>query len=166
METIRVMMLNLIGIVFLTTLLDLLLPESSMRGYVKMTMGFFVMLTVLQPLVQLVHPDGMLQQWQLRIPAMDRETVAVQSEIYEEQCRQIDQLYQEKLNGQITSLLLLFTEQEQITVACEVENQCLKKILVQLPSAELDAVGRISQALSGYYGLDAEQIIITTGEAE
>ncbi len=41
METLRAMMLNILVMIFLTTLLDFLLPEGSLRGYVKMTMGFF-----------------------------------------------------------------------------------------------------------------------------
>ena len=79
METIRTMMLNLLLIVFLTMLLDLLLPEGNMRGYIKMTMGFFVVLTLLQPIVQIARPEGMLQQWQLSVPTMTEDTaLAVQ----------------------------------------------------------------------------------------
>ena len=65
MELIRTVMLNVIAIVFFTTLLDALLPDGSMRSYLKMAMGFFVVLTFLQPVMQLLQPDGMLQQWQL-----------------------------------------------------------------------------------------------------
>ena len=162
MEAIRGMMLNLIAIVFLTTLLDLLLPESSMRGYVKMTMGFFVMLTVLQPIMQWSDPAGMLQQWQLSVPSTAGESVAVQSDLYAQQSQQIEQLYQEKLNAQVRSLLLLSTDQTDITVHCTVTDRCLKEICIQMPTAEARDIDRVSQALSGYYGLEPEQIIITT----
>lgn len=162
MEAIRGMMLNLIAIVFLTTLLDLLLPESSMRGYIKMTMGFFVMLTVLQPVMQWSDPAGMLQQWQLYVPEVSGESVAVQSEFYAQQSQQMEQLYQEKLNAQVRSLLLLSTEQTDIIVNCTVKDRCLKEICIQMPTAEEGDINRIAQALSGYYGLNPEQIIITT----
>lgn len=69
METIHTVMLNILVIVFLTTVLDLLLPESAMRGYIKMAMGFFVVLTILQPVIQLAAPEAILQQWQLSVPA-------------------------------------------------------------------------------------------------
>lgn len=58
MDALRAVMLNVLVIVFLTTVLDLLLPDGTMRRYVKMTMGFFVVLTLLQPVMQLVQPEG------------------------------------------------------------------------------------------------------------
>ncbi len=161
MELIRTMMLNVILIVFLTTLLDLLLPDGSMRSYVKMTMGFFVVLTLLQPVMQLLQPDGILQQWQITMPAVDGELMAVQGTNYEEQQRQIDQLYQDKLNEQIESLLLLSTELNQLHVDCTVEEQSLKQIQIFTAPGEQVEAARISQALSGYYGLDSGQIIVT-----
>ena len=166
MEIIRAIMLNLLAIVFLTTLLDLLLPESSLRGYVKMTMGFFVVLTMLQPAMQLIHPDGMLQQWQLTAPAMEGEFVMVQSESYEAQQKKMEQLYQQKLEEQITSLLLLSTELKQFAVECEVEGNYLRQIRVRIPAEERVDTSRIVQALGGYYGLSSEQILVTGGEAE
>lgn len=164
MELIRTVMLNVILIVFLTTLLDLLLPDGSLRSYVKMTMGFFVVLTLLQPVMQLIEPDGMLQQWQMTLPAITDErrgdAVAVQGELYEQQQRQIDQLYQEKLNEQIRSLLLLSTELEQMQVNCTVEEQTLKEIeIVVAQDASIDTA-RIAAALNGYYGLASEQIVV------
>ena len=79
METLRTVMLNILAIVFLTTLLDMLLPEGSLRSYVEMTMGFFVVLTLLQPVVRLAAPDQMLAQWQLLAPALQQtESLAVQ----------------------------------------------------------------------------------------
>lgn len=166
METIRAIMLNLIAIVFLTTLLDLLLPEGSMRGYVKMTMGFFVVLTLLQPVMQMIHPEGMLQQWQMTVPAVSEDAMAVQGNLYEEQQRKMDQLYQEKLEEQITSLLLLSTELEQFAVECDVAKQCLQQIRIRIAAEEPADYSRIAQALGGYYGLASDQILITTGEVE
>ncbi len=164
MELIRTVMLNVVLIVFVTTLLDLLLPDGSMRGYVKMTMGFFVVLTLLQPVMQLVEPDGMLHQWQMTIPSVGEEisgeAVAVQGDLYEAQQRQFDQLYQQKLNEQVKSLLLLSTDLETFQVNCTVEEQTLKQIEITAATEEQTDGERIIQALSGYYGLAAEQILI------
>ena len=161
METIHTVMLNILVIVFLTTVLDLLLPESAMRGYIKMAMGFFVVLTILQPVIQLAAPEAILQQWQLSVPASVREnSLAVQSPVYEQQQKELEQLYTEKLNGQVYSLLLLTTELENFRVDCSVSDQCLQQIQVWVPDTEKLDCSRIQQALSGYYGLNTDQIII------
>lgn len=167
METIRTVLLNLLVIVFLTTLLDLLLPEGSMRSYIKMTMGFFVVLTMLQPVLQLLHSDNMLQHWQLAVPTMTEQTaLQVQGEAYAEQQARLEQLYTEKMNRQITSLLLMMTELSQIRVESQVEQQQLQRILVWVPRDEAVDIARLQQALSGYYGLAAEQVVIQKEGAE
>ena len=102
METVRVVMINLLVMIFFTTVLDLLLPEGSLRSYLKMTMGFFVMLTLLQPVLQLADPDNMAQKWQLSVPTVaGADNAAVQGEVYEAQVREMEQLYQQKLQEQI-----------------------------------------------------------------
>ncbi len=59
MELVRAIMLNVIVLVFFTTILDLLLPDGTFRSYIKMAMGLFTMLTLLQPMIQLAQPDQM-----------------------------------------------------------------------------------------------------------
>ena len=166
METIRTVMLNIIIIVFLTTLLDLLLPEGSMRGYIKMTMGFFVVLTLLQPVMKLADPEGMLQQWDLEIPAVAAtDSIQVQGNAYAEQQQALEQMFQEKMNQQVTSLLLLTTEMDSFRVECQVEEQCLQQITVWVPTGDKVDVQRVQQALSGYSGLAAEHVLIQKEEA-
>lgn len=167
METVRTMMLNLLVIVFLTTLLDLLLPEGSMRGYIKMTMGFFVVLTLLQPIAQFVQPDGILQQWQLSVPTMTADrAMQVQGDLYAEQQAELERLYAEKINAQVESLLLMMTDLPPLRVESTVEEQQIKQIALWVPQAETVDKQRLQQALSGYYGLAMEQIVIQTEEAE
>lgn len=167
MEIIRTMMLNLLVIVFLTTLLDLLLPDGSMRGYIKMTMGFFVVLTLLQPIAQLAEPDGMLQQWQLSAPTMTADTaLQVQGDVYAAQQAELERLYAEKMNAQVASLLLMMTDLPQMRVESTVEEQQIKQITLWVPEGETVDKQRLQQALSGYYGLAMEQIVIQTEEAE
>ena len=166
MEWLRVIMLNVIAIVFLTTLLDVLLPEGSMRGYLKMAMGFFIVLTLLQPVTQIFRPDDMLQQWQLTVAAINQETVPVQGQLYEEQRKKIDTAYQQKLEEQVKALLLLSSDVEMVDVCCLVEDYVLQSISVTVPTGDKTDSDRIIQALSGYYGLEPAQICIKNGEAE
>ena len=167
MDALRAVMLNVLVIVFLTTVLDLLLPDGTMRRYVKMTMGFFVVLTLLQPVMQLVQPEGMLQQWQLSLPTLTAEgSLPAQGDVYARQRQQMEQLYAEKLEEQVASLLLLTTSLEDFTVDCTVKEQCLQQIRIGIPAGTAVDRQRLMQALSGYYGISAGQIQIETEEAE
>lgn len=165
MELIRIVMLNVLAIVFFTTLLDILLPEGSMRVYLKMAMGFFIVLTLLQPIMQIAEPDGMLQQWQLKLPEVGLEALPVQGELYEQQ-KKIDDAYRQKLEEQIKAMLLLSSDIEFFDVSCMVKDYVLQQITITVsPEYEVDS-SRIVQALSGYYGLKAAQICIQNREAE
>lgn len=163
MELVRGVMLNMIIMVFVTTLLDLLLPNGSMRRYVKMVMGFFVVLTLLQPVIQLVSPDNFLNNWQLTLPEMSDNAITAQGELETAQ-KQVDRLYQQKVEEQITALLLLSSEWKQFTVHCVVENACLQQVVITVIDEEVLDRERMMQALCSYYGLEAEQILVKLEE--
>ena len=55
MEWIRTIMLNIVILVFFSAVLDFLLPEGSFRSYIKMAIGVFLVLTILQPVMQLLQ---------------------------------------------------------------------------------------------------------------
>ena len=55
MEWIRTIMLNIVILVFFSAVLDFLLPEGSFRSYIKMAIGVFLVLTILQPVIQLLQ---------------------------------------------------------------------------------------------------------------
>ena len=57
MELLRTIMLNMIVLVFLAAVADWLLPNGSFRSYIKMAMGFFTVLILLQPVVQILQHD-------------------------------------------------------------------------------------------------------------
>ena len=57
MELIRAIVLNLITFVFFAAILDFLLPDSSFRSYIKMAMGVFIVLTILQPVMQILQTN-------------------------------------------------------------------------------------------------------------
>ncbi len=58
MEWIRVIMLNIVLLVFFAAVMDFLLPNSSFRNYIKMAMGVFIVLTILQPVMQLLQTSN------------------------------------------------------------------------------------------------------------
>lgn len=57
MEVLKELVRNIVVIVMLTAFLDMILPSSSMRPYVKMVMGLFILVTLLNPVLNLILHD-------------------------------------------------------------------------------------------------------------
>ena len=55
MGQIRIILLNIVGLVFFAAVMEFLLPNSSFRNYIKMTVGVVIVLTILQPVAELLQ---------------------------------------------------------------------------------------------------------------
>ncbi|OLN32200.1 stage III sporulation protein AF [Desulfosporosinus metallidurans] len=70
MQTLHTLVRNLAIILLLATFLEMLLPNKSMRGFVQMVMGLFVISAVLTPIASFLHtPLAMeIPAWALTTP--------------------------------------------------------------------------------------------------
>lgn len=66
MAAVTEMVRNIVLIVLLTTILDMLLPSHSMRSYVKVVMGLFILVSLLTPILSLLakEQDFAVLAWQ------------------------------------------------------------------------------------------------------
>lgn len=55
MQTLQTLVRNLAVIILLATVLEMLLPNKSMRGYVQLVIGMFVITAILNPVSTLLH---------------------------------------------------------------------------------------------------------------
>jgi stage III sporulation protein AF len=55
MQTLQTLVRNLAVILLLATILEMLLPNKSMKGYVQLVIGMFVITAILNPLTSLMH---------------------------------------------------------------------------------------------------------------
>ncbi|MDD2234210.1 MAG: stage III sporulation protein AF [Desulfitobacteriaceae bacterium] len=55
MQTLQILVRNLAVIILLATVLEMLLPNKSMRGYVQLVVGMFVITAILNPISSLLH---------------------------------------------------------------------------------------------------------------
>ena len=55
MGQIRIILLNIVGLVFFAAVMEFLLPNSSFRNYIKMTVGVVIVLTILQSVAELLQ---------------------------------------------------------------------------------------------------------------
>ena len=97
MQTLQTLVRNLAMILLVATFLEMLLPNKSMRGFVQMVMGLFVISAVLAPITTFLHtPLSMeIPAWtattaqELPAIAAEGQGVIVGRDAVQEQYRQI-----------------------------------------------------------------------------
>ena len=97
MQTLQTLVRNLAMILLLATFLEMLLPNKSMRGFVQMVMGLFVISAVLAPITTFLHtPLSMeIPAWTVTAPqdlpaiASEGQGAKVGRDAVQEQYRQI-----------------------------------------------------------------------------
>ena len=105
----RELVINVLVIIFLTTILDLLLPNGKMQPFIRMVMGLFVLITILQPILKLINDDSWLDAWILTSDLqINEEAVMVQGEnLYESSKEMVLKDYQEQMSTQISALVYM-----------------------------------------------------------
>lgn len=167
---------NVIFIIFLTTAADLLLPGSQLKGFVRLVMGLFIIITLLEPIGRLLHSDALLG-WMLPGEGyLEQESIMAQSETYENYLsEQTVAQYETRLAQQIKGLLSLVTEIENCEVQVAVqpaqaegalgEMEHVTLWLTTASETEQTALGeKVSGLLANYYGLPEEQLDIHWAE--
>ena len=163
---------NVICIIFLTTAADLLLPASQLKGFVRLVMGLFVIITLLEPIGRLLHSEALLG-WMLPGEGDTyQESIMAQSETYENYLgEQTVAQYETRLAQQIKGLLSLVSEIESCEVQVAVEPVQAEGALGEMEhvtlwltaktETEQPALGeKIAGLLANYYGLPKEQLDI------
>jgi stage III sporulation protein AF len=113
---------NLVVILLLATFLEMLLPNKSMRGFVQMVMGLFVISAVLAPITTFLHTplEMEIPAWTATTPqdlpaiATEGQGLTLARNAFQEQYRQI-------LVHQIKALALGFEGVEGAEVVVEFE---------------------------------------------
>lgn len=175
MELIRTVMLNVIVLVFFATVLDLLLPDSSFRSYIKMAMGFFAVLTMLQPIVQILNTDYSVVAVE-ELKQVEKAVVTNISDIsnYDALSKadslnpyvlEAERQYGKQTEKQVYALLQLTDYNVEDVQCCFVSvegenNQSQMMIHILLTQADKKEQSKVQTAISGYFGLDLSQVQI------
>lgn len=144
---------NVAIIILLTTFLDMLLPNNSMQRFIKVVMGLFIMLAILNPVISLFTEDYELSAWQLAsLPEYKVETVLAQGEkIAKIQEDQALVEYKNRIEKQIEALVKLVPN--VAFVKCEVIVEPIEKI---------GAIAKIEKAIvwiTQGEKIDAQQVV-------
>ncbi|TGE34225.1 stage III sporulation protein AF [Desulfosporosinus sp. Sb-LF] len=97
MQTLQTLVRNLAMILLLATFLEMLLPNKSMRGFVQLVMGLFVISAVLTPITTFLHTPLSMEvpAWSATTPqdlpaiASEGQGIKVGRDAVQDQYRQI-----------------------------------------------------------------------------
>ena len=169
---------NLVLIIFLTTFLELMMPSGSMHGFVKVVTGLFILLAILNPILQIINQENFFDipicSISSNIPP-NYNLIGEQNEkLAEVNQKLLWQNYQNKLELQIKSLLNLIPDLENPKVQIlwqqnEAKNknddQLISKVNILLsqsaanPEEKEDIIRtKIVQTLSQYFNLNEDII--------
>ena len=103
------LVINVLVIIFLTTILDLLLPDGKMQPFIRLVMGLFVLITILQPVLKIIDDDSWLDAWILTDNLSTKEeSIMVQGEsLYDKSSEMVLNEYREQMEKQISGLVYL-----------------------------------------------------------
>jgi len=122
LQTLHTLVRNLVVILLLATFLEMLLPSKSMRGFVQMVMGLFVISAVLSPITTFLHTP-----LEMEIPAWSttnpQEVPAIATEGQGEKLARdaVQEQYRQILVHQMKALALSIEGVEGAEVAVEFE---------------------------------------------
>lgn len=173
MEVLKELVGNIVAIVMLTTFLDLILPSSVMRPYVKMAMGLFILVSLLNPVLALILQNREYEvfAWHQSDPAGDEILEQQDSERFLSANRQVfRQAYAQRLEVQMESLLKLVPEIES-DVLVELEDDArtgysgaVKSVAVTITGQDESREKEIKELLCQHFGLQSRQVRVAFPE--
>ncbi len=136
MEYITQWVKNIIIIVLITTFLGMFLPESNLRKYLRVVMGFFIISIFISPISLVLNgefainnsiiPENKMElKW--KEIAEDGKNVASRNE------QIIDDYYIEKINNRIRTMIGLDFPESKIAISTEIKNKySIKRINIDI----------------------------------
>ena len=123
MDVLKEMVRNLAAIIILTSFLEMLLPNTKMKGYTRLILGLFVIVIVLNPVLNFLDSGTgySIQAWSY--PSKNHELNAIledAQEITAQSQRSIFNEYRSKVEQQIAALVRLSPEVSRADVEIKI----------------------------------------------
>ena len=108
---------NVLVIVLIASFLELMLPEGTLRPFVRFAIGLFILIAVLSPLAGILFSDRSIniEWWDMKINPAQQEQILQQGEKINAQIWHLDQeTLADKVAGQIGAVALLVPGVEDV----------------------------------------------------
>lgn len=159
MEFLKSWAMTVCGVIVFGSICEMLLPNSSLKKYVRLALGLIMILTILMPVQKLLQDNAAVPAFSFAEKADQTQAYLTIEEMEEKQQQQVIRIYQDNLNERIGSALAAEFG-SGITVKTEAESESedrfgeLNRVLVMIDAGEQkadisDAVRAIVTDVSG-----------------
>ena len=145
MEAIRLLVQNLIVIIILAVFLEMFLPQSDLRRYIRLVMGLLIIVAVLQAVSSLAKsnwqqslPEQAIDAENLEFPSLGEITAAGEN-LNKDQSEQAQERYRKSLARQVSALVGIRSDIEVVSAQVQIYDEPdspklgqIKKIILRL----------------------------------
>ncbi|MGE5423341.1 MAG: stage III sporulation protein AF [Ignavibacteriales bacterium] len=110
METLSQIAKNLLLVIMIAGFLEILLPDSSMRSFVRFAVGLFIIMAILNPVLDILydHRDLQSEAWEMAWEYQDSTSLQQQGiELNKDLQSSSESVLQTKIEQQVKSLAIL-----------------------------------------------------------
>ncbi|MBM7555226.1 stage III sporulation protein AF [Halanaerobacter jeridensis] len=180
MEQIKLWVKNIVLIVLFANFIEMLLPNNKFRGYIRVVIGFFVILVIIVPFIELLS----FRPGEVDLSLIDNnnrqqnleEILAAGNRLRKEEAKEIRKNYKKKLSKQLTAVINLNTQLQDPKINVVLNNQNeVEKIIIDTTSQKITPVQveinqnesekkkesqqhNLKQLLINLYGFDEDEI--------
>lgn len=143
METLADIVRTVLVIIIVASLLELLLPESGLKPFVSFAMGLFVLIAILNPILNVAfkNRDFKVDLWDYKYnEKLEQQMLEKGLDINQQILQTNDDMIQEKLQGQISAIAALVPGVQEVDTQIEaVDAGALDKVylVVRLEETEV-----------------------------
>jgi stage III sporulation protein AF len=108
---------NVLIIVLIASFLELMLPEGTLRPFVRFAIGLFILIAVLSPLAGVLFSNRSInvEWWDMKVNPAQEQQILQQGEKINQQIWQLDrEVLSDKVAGQISAVALLVPGVEDV----------------------------------------------------
>ncbi len=170
LEFLKTWIINIVTVMILITILEMLIPNNTMKAYVKIIIGLLVIICILQPLFQLTNRDIKIEDEIFKTStAIDKNTLSLNKNHFQEsQKQQFISLYKKRIEQNIQERIEYYNSAKINDIRIKIEEDIDKKTfgaikkleIVLAESIDTNKIENIKKDISSLYGTNKENIHI------
>lgn len=121
MSSLNEIIRNIVVIVLLATFLDMLLPNTNLRRFIKVIMGLFIMVTILNPIINIFNQEATISAWDFNLQENEDVDSILEKgkKISSDQNAEAAIEYKKRIEKQIEAMVHLIPEVDRVNCTAE-----------------------------------------------
>ncbi|TDX43554.1 stage III sporulation protein AF [Orenia marismortui] len=170
---------NIVLVILFANFIEMLLPNNKTKKDVDMIIGLFVILVILNPIINLFRfQESSLSLFNIfSYSKPPFEEIVAQGEVLREENKKVQEDYKLRISNQIAVLIKLNSDLENINIKIDLADGKLKKVIIKAKDNRVEKVTvdlsqenssdktdeltkNLKELISSFYGLDRNQVLV------